>query len=589
LGVVTEAAHSVSLPPMVVSTPKEQTTRAVTSSSRLVDLKVSKPILLLNAIANRYSKTSRIVMEYVDNSFDSAELFYDRNRGRYKVSIDIDIYIEEINGERGVRVVDNCNGMSFEMLKRLISNIGDSTKRSSRFTNGQFGFGIHAFRAAAEHIRFRSRDLADGPVRELTMDKNNTNFTVTEAPTDSMKKGTGTSVEVWGFDRAWRIGLNAKDIADEISFHFDRLLDRKRLKVRIHERGQEHIVSQFDYAKMKGIKIFEDFPVGKGICQVRMVVSYKTGTHGAYFISNGRRVNQLTDVDSFMKKSKGKQGVWGHPCLIGYISVDNICDPVITRDDFRRTAKRQELYRLIHEKIEPRIHAALKKENDKKRVKALSRLEDVIAKCFTSAVRKDKQRDRDKMTYVDQMEKLKKEEEIKEKKAHIMDLEELPERDVKDDDKKTDEKKEKKKKRPRKDGEITIGDDGEGNGFQIQFVDKIVGPDNKARRAHLVGNMVQINVSHTDFVNRVRYTSDGRHPLVTERLCAYLANVASAAFKSNVILRSPEGLDKYRESHSRLFKELLNITMNLESSLRLKLGLMQKRVSGQPAAKKRKH
>ena len=48
-----------------------------------LSLNVSSPALLLNHMAERYVSTSRILMEFVDNSLDDAENFFDHETGAY--------------------------------------------------------------------------------------------------------------------------------------------------------------------------------------------------------------------------------------------------------------------------------------------------------------------------------------------------------------------------------------------------------------------------------------------------------------------------------------------------------------------------
>ena len=45
-----------------------------------------------------------------------------------------------------------------------------------------------------------------------------------------------------------------------------------------------------------------------------------------------------------MKKSVEKRGVWGHPQLLGYIDLNGIVEPVITRDEIKRSRLRSEIY-----------------------------------------------------------------------------------------------------------------------------------------------------------------------------------------------------------------------------------------------------
>ncbi len=42
--------------------------------------------------------------------------------------------------------------MSEQGLLRIVQGVGDSRKRGKSWQNGQFGFGMHAFRAAAQRL-----------------------------------------------------------------------------------------------------------------------------------------------------------------------------------------------------------------------------------------------------------------------------------------------------------------------------------------------------------------------------------------------------------------------------------------------------
>jgi len=85
-------------------------------ASKDVKLHISQPALLLNRIAQRYSRLSRILMEYVDNSLDDAESLFDRVQNRYRRPISISVELTSKPHE--VRVVDNCHGMDNDQLCR---------------------------------------------------------------------------------------------------------------------------------------------------------------------------------------------------------------------------------------------------------------------------------------------------------------------------------------------------------------------------------------------------------------------------------------------------------------------------------------
>merc|ERR1712154_363084 len=113
-------------------------------------------------------------------------------------------------------------------------------------------------------------------------------------------------------------------------------------------------------------------------------------------------------------------------------------------------------------------------------------------------------------------------------------------------------------------------------GFNIAFVKELVDEEKGIPiRARLVGEDVQINMKHPDFLQRIKVSKTESQPIVTERLCGYLANVIAAAYKSHTLLRLG-GIEKYKDDHGLLLDEILDVTLSLENQLRSKLKLMQR-------------
>jgi len=77
-------------------------------------------------------------------------------------------------------------------------------------------------------------------------------------------------------------------------------------------------------------------------------------------------------VASFMKMSQFKKSLWSHPQLIGFVDVGNVLEPVITRDEFRRSLARHNLFEALLA-MEPEIKHALDVELDKQRVVSVCR------------------------------------------------------------------------------------------------------------------------------------------------------------------------------------------------------------------------
>lgn len=139
------------------------------ASQSTFDLQISDPASLLNEVARRYSSSERILMEYIDNALDDAETLYRDNADAYPVEVHIEVIIDR--HQRYVTVRDNCRGMKRENLERIVAKVGESQKRGITWVNGRFGFGVHAFRAAAESIKFRTKNAHDDRL-ELKLRRN---------------------------------------------------------------------------------------------------------------------------------------------------------------------------------------------------------------------------------------------------------------------------------------------------------------------------------------------------------------------------------------------------------------------------------
>jgi len=609
-------------------------------------LTVSSPSLLLNHIAQRYTRTSRIIMEYVDNSLDDAEALWRENLKTYSRPINILVEInrqkvEEASGDNAmvagrkaevktdptksedadrtvskksqkegkkkvsksqenwiteVTVTDNCRGMDQETLNRLILNVGDSTKRGSKFTNGQFGFGVHAFRACAKSIEFKSRK-SNAKTLGLKMDRDNEYFSKPKyARGENVKTSSGTIVKVSDFDNTWSEQLDPKEIIKEIQHHFSGLLERKNLVVEVRNvaRNITKVCKPFKLKSSdvtKSIKKVWKFNDNSVKVRLFVAISARSGKN-CMFVSKGRRINEICDVKSFMAMSRYRWAVWGHPNLLGSIDVTNVLLPVITRDEFRLTMTRKKVYRKIIEEVEPVLYNALHELNENRKIVALGKLEDVVGKCVNVALKKDMRRESEGMSYLQQMMLSKKptrsktidedfdveNPESKSQKRKRLDDEDDNAKPAGGENEKTKgEHEDGKPKKKRKTG----------LGFNIAFVKDLANQSNgEPCRALLVGEDVQINMKHPDFLARIKINKNDHQPIVTERLCGYLANVIAAAYKSYK-LQQQGAMEKYREDHSLLLDEILDVTLSLENQLRSKLKLMQREMeTGAQAAAK---
>ena len=357
-----------------------------------IDLVISNPVILLNEIAKRYESNERILMEYVDNALDDAEVLYRQNHNFYPYSIEIDLTVDF--SSRSVAIRDNCRGMPRDVLERIVRNIGESDKRGLTWVNGRFGFGVHAFRAAAESICFQTKhEFSSHHVLEFNRDQL---YGIKEAqrsdepfPTSSH---TGTLVTVSKFDHDWFSTVSIASIKQEIERHFERLLNRPGLRIQVGEVGKTPQVCQaFDYRAVAGLEIQrhlelacqgESYPVE---LYLKVAAEPLPGQNASFF-ARGRRVAAVSEIKSFMRRSHYTTSLWSHPNLAGYLEVGEMVQPILNRDDFVRTKRRQILYDAITD-LEPDIRLALQQINRDERQNTLEQLEGTLHSALADALK----------------------------------------------------------------------------------------------------------------------------------------------------------------------------------------------------------
>jgi hypothetical protein len=567
-------------------------TTNVSQDSSTFDLQISNPAALLNEIARRYESSERILMEFVDNALDDVEPLYRANADAYPFEIKIDVILD--SSQRKVTVRDNCRGMRRETLERIVERVGESQKKGITWVNGQFGFGVHAFRAASEIISFRTKNAEDSHI-ELSLSRDQHRgirrpWEISEPfPTDT---GTGTEVTVGPFDEEWFENISADSIKREIERHFERLLARPNLVTTVQEIGESVLHCEpFDYAQVPG----EEFDTALDLelngrlyqIEIRLKASeIEIPDRAARFFARGRRINEIAEIKSFIRKSLHRTSIWGHPHLLGYIEVGEIVRPVITRDDFQQTKGRTVLYEAILG-LEDEIKEALSRINDAQRDSTLNRLEDVLRDVLDELSREDRLRLRSELA-------------VGRERGAMLEGggneggdEGGPHRDESERDggwegggEGADDGPDPEKDGPQggqSEGGQRFDDDplkAEGAqrkraGFDIKFGNFPPDADGKLRRSRLVDGIIYINTAHTDFHERMAQTRQGK-PKFTDRLGAYLAATVSIHYKDQFYLRYGRQPDR----RDQMFDEQVEFMCRLETAMRPRLPLLQQEFNG---------
>ncbi|MFZ5923954.1 MAG: ATP-binding protein [Bacillota bacterium] len=538
--------------PQEVKTPRDPILSV--NDSEHLKLSIGDPVALLNEIADRYQSPERVIMEYIDNSLDDAEAWM-RESGCDEYPGPVRIIVTMDSTTRTVRVLDNLRGMSREVLKRIVQNVSQSPKRGNSWLNGRFGFGVHAFRAIAQSIKFRTRSKGD-LLYELELKKDDfENISLPPGRDEPLMAEVpyGTEVIIGPLTReSWKL-LSPEAIKEAVEQHFEGLLGRKGLTVVIRSTDLPDLVCEaFDYAKVDGVEFQKAlaFKNSSSLVKVHLKVS-KVAIPGrkARFFAKGRRISNVKDIHSFINASQNRTRVWGHDHLVGYIEVGEFVDPVLTRDDFKASRNRQELYDEVL-RLEKDIAAALDDINEAQRDNQMDKLADVMQNVLAGLAREDHLRFRS-TTGGSTV------------KGSAGGAGGSGNRDTSG-------------------GSGTHSGTGRttttGNaaaGFVIRFAHLPEDFEGRMERSNLVDGVITINIDHPDFKDREQRSRQGAFK-VTPGLVWYLAGAISVHYQDELYNR----YGRQPERRDQLMMEQFALTCRLESALRGAMKELEQAVNG---------
>lgn len=367
-----------------------------------IPISIKNQHALLNYLAQGYKSLSKALMEYIDNSFDSADDFYNSNN-LYTRTVEIKVVIDR--NLHKISIQDNCEGMSLEVLRGLANSINDSEKKRREqkrpWVNGQFGLGAHAFRFFAQQLTVITKQKRENQV-SILIDRNNPNAQLIKLEDRNLGQ-CGTFVELLDIEMSELKNLKPDELKKDIETYFEMLL-RRNVEITIADGNLQAKCEPFDYEKVQGITVQREItswrrgnsiinvPSGPGIHVFLKVCAYKID-RPPFFSRKGRRINYIAKVDSFINKTQHRKKVWENYYLTGYIEVGNNLEPVITRDDFMG-GKGHSLVRCgIYEEIvslEDEIHNAIETINKDRSDENLKSLASMLTS-FLSDIAKDEE------------------------------------------------------------------------------------------------------------------------------------------------------------------------------------------------------
>jgi len=362
---------------------------------------------IIPSIASLYNDVNRIFLEYIDNSLDSAEQFYDQENNRYRKPINIEVKINGTKHQNGTVVIaDNCSGM--KNLEKVVQTIGNSDKKTNQWTNGQFGYGIYSFMAACQNLDITSKYI-NCEAYKISINREDFDIDdVSDLQFDDLEpvnyeNNTGTKVVLSGFEKEMWKGIDVDVLSGEIETHFELLLLRGNLSITFSNKGVVTLCKSYDYQRFEAYefkKTLKQLETSKGKkspqlftidletpIKINLKLTEKEKLDKPpIFIKSGRRIAAVKDVKSF--RTKHRSDIWGHPRLTGYIDLGTFLEPTIARTDFKNTYKSKAVFNALFD-IEREILEFISDVNKQQDQRHYRALEDHLNKALSKLAKQD--------------------------------------------------------------------------------------------------------------------------------------------------------------------------------------------------------
>ena len=373
---------------------------------------------IIPSIASLYNDINRIFMEYIDNSLDSAEDFFDKENNSYRKPIQITLKIIGDNYNQGeVEILDNCSGI--KNFIKIVKDIGNSDKKAQPWTNGQFGYGIYSFMAACSKLKITSKLAKDDqslfiPIRKEQFETDKQEDV--SFPDPKKHKGfeyeSGTKIQLTGFDKSSWKQIDIKELKSEVEKHFELLLSRKNVVIKLirvsdnsllGEQKEEWVCKAFDYDQYEGevydTLVNELYYTKQGRSPERCLLRPKKPIHifikitkgqeinkRPVFVCKGRRIGDVKEIRLF--RSKHKSELWDHPNVTGFIDLSDFLEPTIARNDFKGNTNTRALFNTLYD-LEPLILDVIKDVNKSSEEKHYQELENKLNQALSKLARLD--------------------------------------------------------------------------------------------------------------------------------------------------------------------------------------------------------
>jgi hypothetical protein len=350
---------------------------------------------LINQISGTYKDFYRAAMEYIDNSVDAASKLETKGE-RITPRIDIEIDVNK----KSVSFSDNCGGMSPDELCELLSSVGRSRKKTVPWANGQFGFGVHAFRAFAKEALFLSRkERCKEALIKIDRTINETQDVPCYATNEQELSYFGSRVTISHFNpHVFKKASFMNSLVAEIEHHFDDVLRAKKVKIFIYEKGRKPFECKcFNYTKLNGSELKRVINIDTDGTKSSIEVDLKILDHAQddrlpVLTNKKRRIQTIADLKSFKNYLRAHGDiayVWSNPFVVGSIEINDLCSPNLTRDDLQDSDQREKLYDAI-QKVQKELKDLIDNIMNKKTQESFKEIGKIMSDCLSQILRKFK-------------------------------------------------------------------------------------------------------------------------------------------------------------------------------------------------------
>lgn len=546
---------------------------------------------IIQSISTLYDDTNRVFLEFIDNSIDSAEEYFNMSKNEYTRPIKISLEVMGKNYKDCVVIIsDNCKGIF--NIEKIVQNIGNSDKKAQPWTNGQFGYGMCSFIACCDALEVVSKvsgknALEIGILKDHFLVDNQEDFVFNDPVVNSsFEYDSGTKVTLKIFDKNNWKNINIQEIKDEIEKHFELLLGRKNLEIKLISNGEEFICKPFDYSLYEGKELEEYIDktntlfsdVDQRVHLFIKITKRKDINKRPVFIVKGRRITEIKDIKAF--KSDLKSDIWNHPNITGYVDLGNYIEPNISRINGFKPEYKEKANNIFSWLInkEPLILDLIREGNEETQEKHYQQLEDILSKALSKIARIDAMNFRTEYFAGN---------DIKLQDGAVGTGDSIfpplstdpnsPNSGIKNDDIKGDNPNDelggnnnlnKEVDNPFEDKEPQ-GAERKKSGFNIKISDlppDIDNETNKPIKSRLLGNTIHIFRKHPDFEDRVEHFRGGE-PKISQRLVTYLAGEITVHYKDKYYMKS--GQPAYDK---RMFSSLVESIYQFEDLLKEAVG-----------------